>query len=152
MKRALPSVGWPKPVQDQIDKMVRDTTAKLVREITAPLPEPFRSMEKSALAAKPSKYRNVRTPYRSKAGVDRTYDSAKEARYAMMLDADDRVLVWLPQIHIGLPGSVRYVVDFLVIYRDGRIRWVDVKGRDTQASKNKRKQVEAIYRITVELA
>lgn len=104
-------------------------------------------------AAKPAKYRNQKTVYKSSQGVERCYDSKREARYAAQLDAEiaaGLVAWWLPQPRIPLPGGVTYVADFL-IHRTTGIAFVDVKGKDTQASINKRKQVRALYGITVEV-
>lgn len=104
--------------------------------------------------AKPSKYRNVKTVYKSVQGFERKYDSIKEAKYAAKLDADIPFHVvkwWLPQVPIILPGGVRLVIDFLVCDWCDKISWRDTKGRETQASINKRKQAKALYGIDVEI-
>lgn len=103
--------------------------------------------------AKPSKYRNHKTAYRSTQGFERVYDSKREARYAADLDlllAQKLILWWLPQVRMPLPGGVVYVVDFQVC-EQATISFIDVKGKDTQASINKRKQVKALYGIDVEV-
>ena len=108
----------------------------------------------SAYAPKPPKYGNVKTIFKSAQGFERNYDSKLEARVAQRLDGElmaGDVAAWLPQIPILLPGGVRLVVDFLVFYRDGSHRWLDAKGRETQASINKRKQAMALYGINVEI-
>ena len=103
----------------------------------------------------PRKYRNTPTIYKSIQGFERRYDSKKEADFAAKLDGEISlrlVLWWLPQPSIPLPGGVIYRADFLVCDSGGRVGFIDVKGRDTQASKNKRKQVFALFGIKVELA
>ena len=103
----------------------------------------------------PRKYRNTPTIYKSIQGFERRYDSKKEAAHAAHLDHLIKcgpVSWWLPQVSIPLPGGVIYRADFLVMWRASGPSFVDVKGRDTQASINKRKQVFALYGITVELA
>lgn len=97
-----------------------------------------------AAQAKPkrAKYGNKKTRARD----GRTYDSKKEAAYADKLMADKLaggIEGYVPQVSIpcgeaegGKP--VRYIVDFMVSMPGGRIRWVDVKGRDTPNSRTKR--------------
>ena len=107
-----------------------------------------------ALTEKPRKYRNTPTIYKSIQGFERRYDSKKEATHAAHLDHLIKcgpVSWWLPQVSIPLPGGVIYRADFLVMWRASGPSFVDVKGRDTQASINKRKQVKALYGITVEI-
>lgn len=57
---------------------------------------------------------------------------------------------FLREVPIHLPGSVTYRVDFQVFYADGRIRYLDAKGVETQVYKIKKRQVEALYPITIE--
>ena len=98
----------------------------------------------------PRKYRNTPTIYKSAQGFERRYDSKKEAAFAFGLDHTEGW--WIPQVPFPLPGGVTYRADFMHVGADGKPRFYDVKGRDTQASINKRKQVFALYGITVELA
>lgn len=116
--------------------------------------------EEFYLPKRKAKYRNVRTEYTSIQGFTRTYDSKKEADYAAQLDNAIKAKLarwWIPQPSFPLPGGVTYRADFLVCYVgtdqifDDNVRVVDVKGRDTQASKNKRKQVAALYGIKIEV-
>jgi hypothetical protein len=60
------------------------------------------------------------------------------------------VAYFLRQVPLHLPGNIRYVVDFVVFEADGRVRYIDVKGVETPMFKLKRKQVEALYPITIE--
>ena len=104
--------------------------------------------------AKPNKYHNKRTAYKSSQGFERVYDSAKEASFAANLDryiAAREIRIWLPQVAFPLPGGVTYRCDFMTIDRESRVCFYDVKGRDTQTSINKRKQVLAIFGVHVEI-
>jgi hypothetical protein len=58
---------------------------------------------------------------------------------------------FLQQVPIRLPGSIKYVVDFQVFYPDGSVEYIDVKGMQTQMFKLKKKQVEALYPITIKI-
>ena len=57
---------------------------------------------------------------------------------------------YLRQVPFELPGGVKYFLDFLVFWRDGRVSFEDVKGYKTQTYKIKKKQVEKIYKIKIE--
>lgn len=53
-----------------------------------------------------------------------------------------------------LPGGVKAVLDSVQVWQNGEritVVWEDAKGRDNQASKNKRKQIKALYGIEVQL-
>jgi hypothetical protein len=84
----------------------------------------------------------------------REYASKAEARYAAGLDLRKRageVLFWLEQVPVQLPGKTKYVVDFLVFTADGEVHFVDVKGMETPMFVLKKKQVEALYPIEIEV-
>jgi hypothetical protein len=102
-----------------------------------------------ARKGKPSKYRNVPTE------VDGIrFSSRAESRFYIALKAERSagvVSYFLRQVPIHLPGDVRYVVDFLVFYPDGRARYVDVKGVQTAMFRRNKKQVEALYPIQIEV-
>jgi len=104
---------------------------------------------------KRSKYGNRKTPYKSRQGFKRTYDSALEARHAAQFDLGIEtglIKWWLPQVPFPLPGKNRkYRADFLVIWADGRVSVIDAKGADTQMSKLKRDQVAELFGVEVEL-
>ena len=97
----------------------------------------------------PSKMRNVPTEcdgFR--------FDSKLEARlYAnlKLLRTAGEVTMFLRQVPFHLPGGTIYRVDFQVFYRDGSVRHLDAKGRETEAFKIKRREVEASYPVTIEL-
>jgi len=103
---------------------------------------------------KVNKYANKRVvvdgwPFDSKLEANR-YEELKLARRCGLVE-------WfICQAPFRLPGGITYRADFLVQWSDlstlGRVVTVeDCKGADTRVSINKRKQVEAIYGITVTL-
>lgn len=99
---------------------------------------------------KPSKFRSVITEC-----DDIKFHSKKEARYYRELKARvhaGEVLYFLMQVPFLLPGNVRYRVDFMEVWRDGGIHYVDVKGVRTETYKIKRRQVEALYPVRIEEA
>lgn len=103
---------------------------------------------------KPSKYHAKRTRYTSKQGFTRVYDSKAEAAFAAELDlrlAAQEILFWLPQIPFPLPGGVTYRADFMARSWRGFPIFYDVKGKDTQSSRNKRKQCAALFGVEIEV-
>jgi hypothetical protein len=75
------------------------------------------------------------------------YDSKLEARYAAhlaALKAAGKILGWLEQVPVKLPGT-RYLVDFQVFDADGTVRFVEVKGVETPAWKAKMRAVAELY-------
>lgn len=90
---------------------------------------------------------------RTKVG-ERTYASKAEARYAVALEHRKRageVLFALEQVPIRLPGGTKYVVDFLVFEASGDVRFIDVKGVQTDAFKIKKREIEALYPFEIEV-
>mgnify|MGYP006370347603 CR=1 FL=1 len=84
----------------------------------------------------------------------RTYASKAEARYAAGLatrKSAGTVIFWLEQVGIHLPGGTKYVVDFLEFHADGTVHFTDVKGMITPMFTLKKKQVEALYPIEIEV-
>jgi hypothetical protein len=85
---------------------------------------------------------------------DRTYASKAEARYAGQLElrkAAGDVVFFLWQVPFHLPGGVKYVADFLVFEASGDVRVIDVKGHETEMFRAKKRMVEALYPVTVEV-
>lgn len=81
------------------------------------------------------------------------FASKKEAKYY----ADNKlrvksgeVLFFLMQVPLLLPGGTVYRVDFVNFHADGSVHFVDVKGMRTQVYKIKKREIEAIYPITIE--
>ena len=84
----------------------------------------------------------------------RTYASKAEARYAAALETRKRageVLFALEQVPIRLPGGTKYVVDFLVFEASGDVRFIDVKGVQTDAFKIKKREIEALFPFEIEV-
>ncbi|MBA2307222.1 DUF1064 domain-containing protein [Candidatus Dependentiae bacterium] len=82
------------------------------------------------------------------------FPSKLEARYydkLLMLQSSGQVIFFLRQIPFDLPGSVRYVCDFQVFYSNGEVSFIDTKGKDTPLSQAKRKIVEDLYPIRIEI-
>jgi hypothetical protein len=86
-----------------------------------------------------------------KFGAVRTngYASKREADYAAQLDMRKRALNgdivdWLEQVPVRLPGGVKHVIDFMLMMRDGSVQFVEVKGMETQAWRNKVKQLREL--------
>lgn len=82
------------------------------------------------------------------------FDSKAEARYYLYLKAQKsvgEVLFWHRQVPVELPGKSKYVVDFQVFMADGSVRYVDVKGVETETFKLKKRMVEALYPFEVEV-
>lgn len=102
-----------------------------------------------------TKYNNKKTEYGGK-----TYMSKKEADYAQSLDIlknaankADRVVSYETQVPypIVLNGKkiCKYLADFKVLYADGRVEVIDVKGFRTATYRLKKKLVEAVYGIII---
>ncbi len=82
------------------------------------------------------------------------FDSKKEAaRYTRnkLLIRSGEMIMQLRQVPFHLPGGVIYRLDFMEFYSNGDILLIDVKGIDTSVSKLKRKQVEALYPIKIQI-
>ena len=82
------------------------------------------------------------------------FASKKERAYYRVLKLREKsgeVLFFLRQVPFHLPGNVRHVIDFVEFWTDGTVHIVEVKGFDTHLGKMKRKQVEAIYPLTIEV-
>jgi hypothetical protein len=124
---------------------------------------------------KQSKYFNKKTEYNGF-----TYDSQAEANYARRLDLlrnaidpKERVIDIQRQVRKDITPSVEniltgevvkprketYVVDFVVTYADGRVRFFDIKGFDKRTGKyrttrefNRKKRLfEAKYGVVLEI-
>jgi len=82
------------------------------------------------------------------------FDSQKEARYydtLILRQKAGEVLFFLRQIPFDLPGGVKHRIDFMEFWSDGTVHVVEIKGYDTPAGKMKRKMVESLYPITIEV-
>ena len=82
------------------------------------------------------------------------FDSRREAEYYANLKLRQKagdVVMFLRQVPIHLPGGTKLVIDFLEFHEDGSVHWVDVKGVETDVFKIKKREVEAIYPIEIEV-
>ena len=82
------------------------------------------------------------------------FASKAEARYYAQLKLRQRageVVFFLRQVPIHLPGDVRYVMDFMIFEANGEVRMVDVKGVETESFRAKKRMVEALYPIKIEV-
>lgn len=99
----------------------------------------------------PNKYHNQPTT------VDGIrFDSKREARYYEQLKIRKslgEVKYWLRQVAVHLPGGTRYVVDFVVFFEDPALapEYVDVKGRETQVFRVKKREIEHHYPFKIKL-
>jgi hypothetical protein len=97
---------------------------------------------------KKSKYSNIKTACD---GI--MFDSAKEMRRYQelkLLRQHGEVICFCRQPVIELPGGVKYVGDFLVMWKQGYCTVEDVKGFKTRAYKDKKKQVLACYGVEIQ--
>ena len=82
------------------------------------------------------------------------FASKKEARYYETLKLRVRageVIMFLRQTPFHLPGNVTYRVDFQEFLADGNIKFIDVKGMQTKDFIMKKKMVEALYPVTIDV-
>lgn len=82
------------------------------------------------------------------------YDSKKESRYAgelKMLQMAGEVVFYLRQIPFDIGGGLKFRLDFMVFFANGDIRFVEVKGYETKEWKIKKKLVEELYPIKIEV-
>lgn len=109
---------------------------------------PGAAVGQKALA--PRKYRNTPTI------VDGIrFPSKREARCYEQLKlrvVAGEVAYFLRQVPLYLPGGTRYVVDFQVFEANGCVHYIDAKGRATPVFLVKKREVEHLYPITIELA
>lgn len=82
------------------------------------------------------------------------FDSKLEHKFYKQLlirKSAGEVVFFLRQPVFHLPGGVKYKADYQVFNADGTCSFVDVKGVETSEFKIKKKMVEAMYPITVEV-
>jgi hypothetical protein len=80
------------------------------------------------------------------------FGSKKEAAYYQQLQlakSSGQLLFFLRQVPFTLPGEVTYRCDFQEFWASGEVRFVDVKGMRTPMYVLKKKQVEALYPVTI---
>lgn len=69
----------------------------------------------------------------------------------VILQKTGEVLFFLTQVPMRLQGGTRYICDFLIFNADGSVRFVDVKGVATDSFKIKKREIEALYPIEIEV-
>ena len=82
------------------------------------------------------------------------FDSKLEARYYSNLKErvkTGEVVMFLRQTPLHLPGNVKYVVDFTEFHSDGTVHFIDCKGMETKEFIMKKKMVEDLYPIEIEI-
>lgn len=82
------------------------------------------------------------------------FDSKLEAKYYADLKLRTRIgqiVFFLRQVPFYLPGNVKYVCDFQEFHSDGSVHFVDVKGMETESFKAKKRMVESLYPIEIEI-
>jgi hypothetical protein len=101
---------------------------------------------------KPSKYHVGEKAERHCNGI--LFASVKEMEYykdLQLLIKGGELKFFLRQVPFDLPGGVKYRVDFVEFHPDGSVRFVDVKGVETDMFKVKKKQVEVLYPVKIEI-
>jgi hypothetical protein len=82
------------------------------------------------------------------------FPSLAEANYFKALQRMvqiGEIKFFLRQVPLHLPAGIKLVIDFVLFYADEKVRFVDVKGMETNIWKLKKKQVEALYPINIEI-
>ena len=80
------------------------------------------------------------------------FPSKAEAAYYLKLKSHQEkgdLIFFLRQVPFHLPGNIRYVVDFIEFWKDGEIIFSDVKGMETSEFITKKKIVESLYPIVL---
>lgn len=101
----------------------------------------------TAAKKKPNKYRNRRVVV-----DDIPFDSEWEATFyghcKMRQKAGEIERIFL-KVPFWIEGGIKYILDFILLYPGGILKFVDTKGYRTTVYINKKKQVEARYCITI---
>jgi len=82
------------------------------------------------------------------------FSSKKESRYYNELKLRQyagEVIFFLRQVPFQLTGNTKYFVDFVEFLSDGTVKFIDVKGVQTPMFKLKKKQVESLYPVKIEI-
>lgn len=82
------------------------------------------------------------------------FQSIKEGNYYLILKLaklSGKLINFYMQVPFRLPGKTTYWLDFLEIWEGGIIKHVDTKGFQTDTFKIKKRQVEEIYGIKIEV-
>jgi len=82
------------------------------------------------------------------------FSSKLEHRYYQQLLLRQRagdIVFFLRQVPFHLPGGVKMVIDYQEFLSDGTVKFVEVKGFETPLYIAKKKMVEEIYPVTIEV-
>lgn len=82
------------------------------------------------------------------------FDSKLERDYYLYLCERVKrgeVIFFLRQTPFHLPGKTVYRVDFQEFHADGTVHFVDVKGMETDQFRLKKRQVESLYPVEIEI-
>lgn len=115
-----------------------------------------KEIKEARIGIKAIKTCKVRDKYNRSPKEERTvdgiaFDSKKEMNFYLKLRLDPDVSYFLRQVSFDLPAGYKHKVDFMAVMKDGAIRWFEVKGLDLPHGKMKRRQVEELYGITIEV-
>ena len=118
-----------------------------------PSPDLVALLKEKEKQAKPHKYRAKPTYYN---GI--RFGSQKEAQYAQDTDLEIKAGIidfYLTQVPFRLPGTI-HRLDFVKFKQAANtplyeVHFVEVKGFETQLGKIKRRQVEELYGIEIEV-
>ena len=93
------------------------------------------------------KFRNIPTEV-----GNAKFSSKKEARHweeLLLAKRSGELLFALRQVPFHHSSGVRYVVDFVEFWKDGSVRFCDVKGFKTPMYKVKKRLIESEFPITI---
>lgn len=82
------------------------------------------------------------------------FGSIKESKYYLELKLRQRageVIFFLRQVPFHLPGGVTYRLDFMEFLSNGEVHCVEIKGFETKVWKIKKKLVESLFPIEIEV-
>jgi hypothetical protein len=82
------------------------------------------------------------------------FDSTKEGEYYEKLKLAKKsgeLINFYMQVPFRLPGNITYWLDFVECWKGDNIKHTDVKGVQTRVFINKKKQIEEIYNIKIEV-
>lgn len=85
---------------------------------------------------------------------DIRFSSKAEARRYQelkQLKLSNHIIFFLRQPLFDLPGGTTYRADFIIFWSNGNVTIEDVKGFETTEFKLKKKQVESLYPIQIEI-
>lgn len=82
------------------------------------------------------------------------FQSIKESNYyldLLLAKKSGELINFYMQVPFKLPGKTKYILDFLEVWKGDVIRHIDTKGVKTQMFALKKRQVEELYEIEIEM-